>query len=192
MRKVNDSELMQMIESGKPQKECAEHFGVSPSAINQRIKRLKAYEPPESFMRLTDKQQKFVLAKLDKKTNLVAVQSAYDVTSKESAKSLATQLMQDPDVRVAMRDLMAQEGIPLRVCIRRLRDMIECTDLSIAGKGLDMRFKLTGDYAPEKNIVIVDHQTILADLRAARQRMVDAGLIVDIEEEIDVTPEKEN
>lgn len=198
MRKINDQELMTMmdkIESGEiTQKELAERWSVSPSAINQRIKRLKAYTPPESFMRLTDKQKAFVVAKLEGKTNLAAVQSAYNVSTKESGKALATQLMQDPDVKVAIRDLLAQEGIPLRRRVQRLRDMIECPDLTVAGKGLDMSFKLDGSYAPERHEVIIEHSQIIADLRAAQERLRQAGVMINdeaIKEAIDVTPEAE-
>jgi len=189
MRKINTQELMAVmdkIESGEiTQKELAERYGVSPSAINQRIKRLKAYTPPESFMRLTDKQKAFVVAKMECKTNLAAVQSAYDVTTKESGKALATQLMQDPDVKVAINDLMAQEKIPLRRRIQRLRDMIECPDLSIAGKGLDMSFKLSGSYAAEKVEVQVDHRVLQLDLNKAiealrKEQGLEPGEAIDI------------
>ena len=147
---------MTMLESGQSQKDCARYFHVSPSAINQRIRKLKAYEPPESFKRLTDKEQRFVLAKVEGKTNLEAVKGSYDVTTNESAKSLGSTLMKEPDIGLAIQDLMAQEGITRRRRIQRLRDMIECPDLSVAGKGLDMSFKLSGDYSPERIEIITD------------------------------------
>ena len=61
-----------------------------------------------------------------------------------------------PDIGLAIQDLMAQEGITRRRRIQRLRDMIECPDLSVAGKGLDMSFKLSGDYSPERIEIITD------------------------------------
>jgi len=125
-------------------------MGVSPSAVNQRIKKLQAYAPPESFERLSAKQKSFVLAKVEGKTNMEAVKASYDVTTNASAKSMATVLMRDPDVSIAIQDLMAQTGIPRRRRIERLRDMIECPDLSVVGKGLDMSFKLAGDYSPQQ------------------------------------------
>jgi len=150
MRKINDTELQKMIESGKSQKECAEYYDVSPSAINQRIKKLQSYAAPESFKNLTTKEQAFVLAKVEGRTNMEAAKVSYDVSTNESAKALATQLMRDPDIGHAIQDLMHTEGIGRRRRIQRLRDMIECPDLSVAGKGLDMSFKLTGDYAPQQ------------------------------------------
>ena len=55
MRKINDTELQAMLDDGKSQKECAEYYGVSPSAINQRIKKLTQGNEPESFKIPTSK-----------------------------------------------------------------------------------------------------------------------------------------
>ena len=157
-RKTTDQDIIQAMEridqGDITQKEIAAELGVTPSALNQRIKKLRAQAVPVSFQSLTDKQKRFALAKVEGKTNLEAVKSAYDVTSNESAKSMATVLLHDPDVNLAIADLLAQEGIPKRRRVQRLRDMIECPDLSIAGRGLDMGFKLAGDYAPQQFEVI--------------------------------------
>ena len=157
-RKTTDQDIiraMERIDRGEiTQKEIAIELGVTPSALNQRIKRLRAQAVPDSFKALSDKQKRFALAKAEGMTNMEAVKSAYDVTSNESAKSMATVLMRDPDVNLAITDLLAQEGIPKRRRVQRLRDMIECPDLSIAGRGLDMGFKLAGDYALQQIEVI--------------------------------------
>ena len=157
-RKTTDQDIiraMERIDRGNiTQKEIAAELGVTPSALNQRIKKLRAQAVPVSFQSLTEKQKRFALAKVEGKTNLEAVKSAYDVTNNESAKSMATVLMHDPDVNLAIADLLAQEGIPKRRRVQRLRDMIECPDLAIAGRGLDMGFKLAGDYAPQQFEVI--------------------------------------
>lgn len=158
MRKIIDQELMAMIESGKSQKECADYFNVSKSAITQRVQKFKTHAAPESFNKLTDKQKEFVLCKVEGRTNMEAAKASYDVTTDSSAKSLATQLMRDPDVSIAIQDLMHTEGIGRRRRIQRLRDMVECPDLSVVGKGLDMSFKLAGDYSPERIEVISDHE----------------------------------
>jgi phage terminase small subunit len=187
MRKINDTELATMLESGKSKKECADYFGVSKSAITQRVKKLKAYA---SFNKLTEKKKEFVLAKVEGKTNMEAVKASYDVTTNESAKALATQLMQDPDVTLAIRDLMAQEGIPRRHRVKRLKDIIDCADMSAVGKGLDMSFKLTGEYAPEKFEEIIDYRSLnlsgtvreLTELLAQRKaQQAQQGDVKDIE-----------
>ena len=171
----SDKELMAMLESGKSQKECADHFNVSKSAITQRVQKLKAHAVPESFKKLTGKQKEFVLCKVEGKSNLQAAKASYDVTSDASGKALATQLMRDPDIGLAIQDLMAQTGIPRRRRIERLRDMIECHDLSVAGKGLDMSFKLAGDYAPQQIEVISESEIRALIALVSQPQPVDMG-----------------
>lgn len=158
MNKINNDELKQMLENGISQKDCAEHFNVSPAAICQRLKKLNACKLPESFRKLTTKERDFVLAKVDGHTNKDAVKLAYDVSTDASAKSFATILMRDPDINAAIHDLMHTEGIGKRRRIQRLRDMIECNDMSAVGKGLDMSFKLAGDYSPQQVEVISEQE----------------------------------
>jgi DNA-binding Lrp family transcriptional regulator len=186
-RKITDDVLTQWmvrIDSGEiTQKDLAAQLGVSPSALNQRIKRLKSYALPESFKALTDKQKLFALAKVEGKSNLDAVKSAYDVTSSESGKALGTQLMKDPDIGAAIQDLMAQEGITRRRRVQRLRDMIDCPDLSVAGKGLDMSFKLAGDYAPQQieTVTEVEVRALVATIIADIDRRPDVANPVEAE-----------
>ena len=166
MRKATDHDIreaMRRIEAGEAtQKQIAGELGVTPSALNQRIQRIRAQAPPESMARLTGRQRRFVIGKAQGQTNLEAVKSAgYDITSDQSGKSIATVLMKDPDIGTAISDLMAQEGITRRRRVQRLRDMIESPDLNIVGKGLDQSWKLTGDYQPEQIQVITD-----AEIRA--------------------------
>jgi DNA-binding Lrp family transcriptional regulator len=128
----------------------AAFFNVSESAVSQRIKRLKSAQVPESFENLTDKEKKFVLGRLEGKSNTAAALQAYDCGSLESAKTIGKKLSHDPDVEMAITHLMHQEGIGRRERARRLRDVINAADLGIVSKGLDMANKLSGDYAPDK------------------------------------------
>ena len=151
--------------------------------IHQRVQKLKSHAVPESFKKLTDKQKSFVLCKVEGATNLEAAKKSYDVTSDSSGKALATQLMREPDISIAIQDLMAQTGIPRRRRIERLRDMIECSDLSVAGKGLDMSFKITGEYQPEKIEVLSYEQVqILAINFDSLIKPADAD-VIDIQPE---------
>lgn len=160
-----------MVERGVSQRGCAEYFGCSPAAICKTLKRIRSLTLPESVERLTDKQRAFVLAKAGGMTNADAVMQAYNVTTKESAKALGTQLMQDPDIKVAMVDLMAQEGIPKRYRIKRLKDIIDAKDPAVAARGLDMSFKLGNDYAPEKVDVTIDHRILSARIEEIHARL---------------------
>jgi hypothetical protein len=120
MKKIDDNILQQMLSEGKTQTEMAKHFGVSCAAICKKIKRLQKSVPPESFERLSDKEKRFVLAKLEGKSTTQAAVSSFDVGSLASAKSIGQRLMHDVDVNTAIVDLMAQEGIGRRVRIKRL------------------------------------------------------------------------
>lgn len=183
MNRINNDELKQMLENGISQKDCAEHFNVSPAAICQKLKKINACNLPESFRKLTTKERDFVLAKVDGHTNKEAAKLAYDVTTDASAKSFATVLMRDPDINAAIHDLMHTEGIGKRRRIQRLRDMIECNDMSAVGKGLDMSFKLAGDYSPQQ-VEVISEQEIrmmiasLPDLRreleAAKKEVIES------------------
>lgn len=150
MKKIDDEVLTKMIAEGKPQREMARLFDVSDAAISKKIKRLTQAAPPESFAGLTSKKKKFVLAKLEGKSNTAAALDAYNCGSVESAKTIGSKLAGDPDVSTAISDLMHQEGIGRRYRVKRLRDVINAADLGIVTRGLDMANKLTGDYAPDK------------------------------------------
>jgi len=171
VRRVDDEKLIEMLQDGTQQKAIARHFGVSPQYINKRIKQLRSYQEPESFSKLTEKKKKFVLAKAEGKSNVEAVKCAYDVTSNESAKAMGTALMKDPDVNVAISDLLHQEGIGRRRRIQRLRAMIECPDLSIVGKGLDIANRLTGEYKTDDQDAHMSYvQNIVAIIKEIQLR----------------------
>lgn len=164
-RKTNDQEILRLLQEGKNQKQIAEHFGVSPVAIHKRIKRLAP--PPEmpNFDRLTDKEKKFVLEKVKGKSNIQAVMQSYDVTSKESAKVIGSQLMAKPEIEMSITELMDYCGIDKPYRIRRLKQIIDSSDLNIAHKGLDMSFKLDGSYAERgQDVGSLQFSTILINI----------------------------
>ena len=152
-RKTNDEEILKLLQEGKNQKEIALHFGVSPVAIHKRIKRLAPPPDMPHFNQLTDKEKKFVLGKVEGKSNIQAVTISHDVTTKESAKSMASQLMAKPGIQMSITELMDYCGIDKPYRVRRLKNIIDCRDLNIAHKGLDMSFKLDGSYAAEKHLL---------------------------------------
>jgi transposase-like protein len=173
MRKTNDEEIQRMYSTeGQTKRAIAKHFGVSEQYIGKRLKQLEAFRLPDSFQRLTVKQKKYALARAEGKSKIDSAMEAYDTKDKNSAKALGYTLSKDPDVDVAIQDLLAQEGIPRRRRIQRLRDMIESQDLSIVGKGIELSCKLTGDFAPEKHLNLnIDHSVITARLADIHRRM---------------------
>ena len=94
------------------------------------------------------------------------MQAAYEVTSKASAKQIGLKLSQDPDMQIAIHDLLMQCGIGRRHRTTRLAKLIDANDLGIVAKGLDIANKLTGDYAATQIDVHVNY-----DPQAGRERM---------------------
>jgi predicted transcriptional regulator len=164
-RITNPNEILKMLAEGKTQKEIASHFGVSPAAICKRLKRLTPPPDTPHFNQLTNKEKRFVIEKVKGKSNIQAVLASHDVTSKESAKSMASQLMSKPDIQMSITELMEHCGIDRHYRIRRLKNIIDSSDLNIAHKGLDMSFKLDGSYAPEKHLnYTISYQDITAEI----------------------------
>jgi DNA-binding CsgD family transcriptional regulator len=107
MRRIDDRILLEMYDDGKgkSQKEIAEYFGVSGPAICKRLKRLTA--PPEEPLKiesLTAKERTFCLEMAAGKSQTQAALTAYDVSNRESAKSLGHTLMKNGDIQEAKRN----------------------------------------------------------------------------------------
>lgn len=149
MGKINYNELKEMLNGGRSQADCARHFQVSEPAVCKAVKRLKAVEIPVSMERMSKKKRAFVLNLAEGKTATESALSAYDCASRDVAKTLGCRMAKDPDVEQALCDIMAQEAIPRRRRVQRLRDLIESKDLTAVSRGLDMSWKLDGSYAPE-------------------------------------------
>lgn len=167
MKKVDDEKLLAMLEQKIPQKEIAAFFGCAESYITKRKKRLLPgpnMDELESFSSLTDQQKRFVIAKAEGQTNVQAVTNSYEVTSKESAKSLGTQLMQNPVIQKSLTELMNIHGLTREDRIKQLRKLVYHNDGNISLKALDQSWKLDGSYAPEKhdNITEVEIRTVIA------------------------------
>jgi len=152
-RKIDINKLEEMLKQGIPKMKIAEHFKVTPAAITKACKRL--IPVPESFANLTDKQKKFALSIAQGKTATQAALDAYECSSRKSAKVLGSNLMADPDMRAAIADILAEEGLTKRYRVQRLKQCVDHKDPIVCLKGLDMSFKLDGSYAPEKQIGLI-------------------------------------
>ena len=127
-------------------------LGVSEPAISKKLKKLLPL--PESLKDLTEKEQKFVIAKVKNKTNTEAVLASYEAGSRESAKVIGSQLMDRPEIRKAIDDLMELKGIGREFRVDRLGQCMKHADPSITLKALDMSFKLANEYPAQRNINI--------------------------------------
>jgi hypothetical protein len=186
MGKINQDEMSAMLKGGKSQADCARHFRVSEAAICKARKRLKAAEIPASMEALTEKQRLFTLNLASGMNATESALAAYECASRDVAKTLGCRMQKDPDVTLALTDLMAQEAIPRRRRIQRLRDLIESKDLSAVSRGLDMSWKLEGAYAPERVQVQVDHVQLKVDLNKAidamrKEQGLEDGEVMDIQ-----------
>ena len=173
MKKINYDELQEILKSGRSQADCARHFQVSEPAICKAVKRLRAAEMPASMERLTKKEKVFVLNLADGKNATESAFVAYDCKTRDVAKTMGCRMAKDPDVEKALSDIMAQEAIPRRRRVQRLRDLIESKDLSAVSRGLDMSWKLDGSYS-EKNISpIIDIRALVLQCEVEEKILTD-------------------
>jgi hypothetical protein len=171
MKRTNDKEILRMLREGKQQKEIATHFGVTPSYICKRVKLLLPQDEPESLRSLTEKEKRFVLEKAKGKTNTDAVMKSYDVTSRESAKVLGSNLMDKEEIRLAIDELMEQAGMGRKYRVQRLKTCVDHPDPNVTLKALDQSWKLDGSYSPEKVDVFSQSVHVVAVLEARRKEL---------------------
>jgi predicted transcriptional regulator len=105
---IDDEKLMEMIENGTPQKDIAEHFGVSPPSVCKCLKRLK---PPPDLSDLTKKQRGFVVGVAQGKNPAETALEIYDCRDKNSAKVLANTMMNDEGLITHIAKLMEHNGL---------------------------------------------------------------------------------
>ena len=183
VRKTDDKVILQMLREGKTQKDIAEHFNVSGAAICKRVKKL-LNKKPESFERLTKKEQKFALSVAEGKTQTQAALDSHECSSLDSAKSMGYQLMQKPDIQTAVAELMQEEGLTRRYRVQRLKGHIDHPDPNVSLKGLDQSWKLDGAYVEKHVHVHTSYADLLRDIteiRAKRKELAKELGIVDAE-----------
>lgn len=176
-----------MFERGVLKVEIARHFGVSPSYITKRLRELQPPELPGSFEGLSEHQQKFVLARVEGKTQTQAALGSYECGSMESAKVMGSQLGARPDIKLAIQDIMAEEGLTRRKRVQKLKDHVFSKREDISLKALDQSWKLDGSYSPQQIEVWQRKDFDAADLEAkelkVRLRELEAELGIDSGEE---------
>lgn len=151
-KKIDDNKLLEMIRDGKQGKECAAFFQVSPAAISKKLKRLQP--PPKSLEALTLKEQRFCIEVANGRTQTQAAMNSFECGSLQSAKVIGSQLMDKPEIEMAISDLMAEAGLTKRYRLQRLRQHVDSSSADVSLKALDQSWKLSGDYAPEKHMTM--------------------------------------
>src|SRR4030042_545999 len=122
-RKTNTSELIELGEKGWSVTNLAQHFGCSKANISKILKRLfpPPEEPlPESFTKLTQREQRFVLARASGKSQTQSALESCDVKDRTVAKAVGYELGQKEDINKAITDILQEEGLTKRYRVRKL------------------------------------------------------------------------
>jgi predicted transcriptional regulator len=149
-KKINDEKLMEMVEQGIPQKDIAEYFKVSPASVCKRLKRLK---PPPDLSGLTDKQRDFVVNVARGKNPTAVVSRVYDC-KKESAKSMASVMMNDEGLITHIAKLLEYYGLSRGYRVRRLKHWVDNPDGNLSLKALEQSWRLDGYIEKSLNVDI--------------------------------------
>jgi len=153
MGRINLDELQAMLKSGRSQAGCARVMSVSEAAVSKAVIRLKAMELPASMQKLTHKERTFAENLSMGMTPTQSALNAYQCKgNRQVASALGSRMAKEPDIALAVADLMSQEGIPRRRRIQRLATLIESNDLSIVSRALEQSWRLDGSLAPEKHL----------------------------------------
>ncbi len=151
MKRVNDQEMLDMIAKGISQKDIAAHFGVSPPFIAKRKKQLQI---PAPLAVLTPKEKRFVEEIASGSSQTQAALTAFDVSSRDSAKALGCTLMKNPEIQEAITYILESEGLSRRSLVRKLKNHVDAPDPSVSLKAVDMGLKLHDAYPATKNVNI--------------------------------------
>ena len=151
-RKSNDLIILEMLKQGKQQRDIAKHFEVSEAAISQRLKRLAPR--PASVQRLTPKEQSFAMAVAHGKTQTAAAIDAFDVTTRDSAKTIGARLMKDAEVVTAIKDILQQEGATPEWVAKRFKHWGDSPDPQASLRATENVAKLHDMYPANKNLNI--------------------------------------
>ncbi len=188
-KKIDDNILLKLLKQGMPQKDIAKHFGVSPVAVCKRLKRL--LPPPKSLEKLTDKERRFAVEVVKGKTATQAALSSFDVSSMNSAKVIGSQLMANSKIKAAVEDLMEMKGVGREYRIERLGEHMAHSDPAVSLKALDMGFKLTGEYAPEKHQTVSQSIQITPETIQAMSDYLQLKASIEKEEKLEVAKKED-
>ena len=185
MRKIIDTELIELLDQGMTQKETAQHFNCSEPAISKRLSKLRQ-RVPQTFEKLTDKQKNFALALTSGRTKTESAALSYDTSTIDSARTIGKRLSADSDIQTAVSEILQRNGLTKQYRVNRLRELVDSLDPSIVLRALEITFKLDGSYSPETHNVnvrtykeIVQSQQTLEEAQAkalARKEALEAKI----------------
>lgn len=155
-KKIDDKELLRLVESGMQGKDIAEQMGVSAAAISKRLKQLKAVAArPEILDALTPQQERYVMEVASGKNQTQAALAAYECGSLESAKTLGSRLAKNEVIQEAITAVMEVEGLSKSVLVRRLKDHVtQDKDASVSLKAVKTGLELHDAFPASKSMRI--------------------------------------
>lgn len=173
MKKINDTELLEMADRGDQQNIIAQHFGVSEAAVSKRLKRLRQQSAHAAVLdNLTAKEQRFVAEICSGTSQTQSAVAAFDVGSIDSAKSIGNRLMKDPDISRAIASIMEEQGLSRSHLIKRLKHHVDSGDAQASVRSIEMGLKLHDSFpaAKTKNLNVNANYVDSIDLSAYRNR----------------------
>lgn len=153
MKIIHDRVLLEMSDRGEQGKVIAEHFGVTPAAVCKRLQQLRKHQTHAAVLeKLTHKEQKFAIAIAEGKSRTDAAMTAFDVSSRDSAKTIGHRLGKDADIQMAISTLMESEGLTRQHLVKRLKDHVDGDDPAVSLRAVDTGFKLFDSYPATRNV----------------------------------------
>lgn len=155
MSKIIIADLIRMMEEGLQQKDIAASFGVSEAAVSKAVSKVKRNATrPEILDQLTDKELKFASEIAAGASQSHAASVAFNVSSKDSAKSLGCTLMKSPAIQEAVSEIMNDIGLGKRFLVKRLKDHVIAPDPQASLRAVDMGLKLHDAYPAAKSMTL--------------------------------------
>jgi len=146
-RKTNDEVILSLLRQGKNQSQIARALNVSSVAIHKRLK--KILPPAPSLEGLTAKQRKFCELVAGGESRTSAAMRAYDVSSRESAKALQSELRDKPEIEESIKALMDYHGLTKSYRVGKLRGLVDHVDPNVSLRALDQSWRLDNAYPKE-------------------------------------------
>lgn len=149
-KRIDDGELLQMLEAGATQKEAADRFGVSEAAVSQKLRRLRKQITHAAVLEpLSDQQRHFVAEVCSGARQTEAALASYNCLP-DSAKAIGNKLMKDEKIRRAIDVIMEEQGLSREHLIRRLRQHVDDVDAQVSLRAVDMGLRLHDAFPVQK------------------------------------------
>lgn len=116
--------------------------------------------------KLTLKQTKFVRETARTLNPTEGAMRAYDVVKRSTASEIAKENLDKPYVKKALEELLEEKMTKEEVLGVLSRNIEQDKNISASNQAIDIRFKLSGDYAPVKSMSI--NKNISSEERSKR------------------------